>query len=541
VKFCNKLDFLIKNFNSSNSKLARAINVDPSLVSKWRRGNRTPAPDSPHIPLLVNYFLNAGSLQHQKDALVNVLKQVHPNLENFESLHTRKALTSWLLSESNTVSNNYSQTPGVVQSIDINDILAKMSALDKFSAGIEDVTPQTGWDMTIKHGERGYYEVFKGIKGKRRAVMNFLNMVLSSPRPLELLLYSEEDIEWLVGDPQFFTNWGKALKQVLLSGHKVIIIHHVNRDPARIMAVIDQWVPLHLTGRLESYYYPKYTEKVIKATMFIARGTAAILAVTPEKGHDTDFTFFHTDPLVIRLAEENFLAFLSTCRQLVEIYKSGNMLEYYRKVCQLEEKPGFQYVLRNGPTSLTMPAGLYAKLLDDMPLPEKEKKERLALYQKRIEAFHRNLSLYRYREFINIGAFETNLMENGHAYNGLELFTDRAAKCGTADYIKHIAHIINLLEKYDHYEVILYKQHEIDHANKMYLSVKEEAAVILSTCHDPGNKPIAIITHQDNIANAFEEYFDNLLEHVAVSRRGKGAVIKKLRNSIDRLRASDAI
>lgn len=535
--FGQKLDFLIKTFNSSNSKLARAIRVDPSLVSKWRRGNRTPAPDSPHVPLIISYFLNINALQHQKDALMDVLRSAYPAIKDFGSVQAHKAVADWLFMTEDTAGSSHVPPPVGVHSISINNMFAKMSILSNISDTVDVMTPQAKSDITIKPGEQGSYEVFKGLEGKRQAVMNFLSLVMSSPRPLELLLFSEEDLAWLVGDPEFFMNWGRVLRQVLLSGHKVTIIHHVNRDPARIMSVIDQWVPLHLTGRLESYYYPKYTEKVIKSTLFIARGTAAIIAVTPENGHDTNYTFFHRDPLVIRLAEENYLAFLLTCRRLVHIYKSGSMGDYYREICALEERPGFLYVLKNAPTSLTMPVRLYKKLLDGLGLSASEKKERLELHQKRTANFNRNLLSHRYREFINIEAFETNLTDSEHTYNGLELFNDRAVRCSAADYIEHISHIIDLLRKYENYEVILFKLHEIDNAQRMYLTVKEDSSVVLSTCDDLGHKPIAIIANQDNIANAFEEYFDTLVEHVPASRRNKSTVIKKLQDRVDQIRA----
>ncbi len=534
MKFGEKLDFLIKNFNTSNSRLAKAIKVDPSLVSKWRRGNRVPAPDSPYVPLISSYFLNIHALQHQKDTLINVLRLAYPTIGDFESPQTYRALTEWLSMESTTGGSpiiSLMEMPGD----GINNVLAKISALvinDNEAAGI---TSPINQNIVIKPGEQGSYEVFKGIEGKRQAVMNFLNMVLSSFRPLELLLFSEEDIEWLVGDPEFFMNWGRALRQVLLQGHKVVITHNVNRDPNRIMSVIDQWVPLHLTGKLESYYYPKYTDKVIKNTMFIARGLAAIIAVNPEHSHNTNYTFFFTDPLVTKLAEENYLAFLLTCRRLVKTFKSSGMWEYCQEICKIEERPGFYYVLKNGPTSLTMPPKLYMKLLNNLNLSSTEIKARMDLHQKRLKYFERNLALYKYREFINVEAFETDLLLKDYVYSGIELFTGQAAKCNAVDYIEHISYIIDLLKQNENYELILYKLHEIDNLHRIFLSVKENYSVILSTCNRFGNNPIAIITNQDNIAGAFEDYFNMMIEHIPVSRRNKKRVIKKLENSIYQL------
>ena len=43
MSFSEKLNLMMNISNTNNSALARAISVDPSLVSRLRRGDRTPS------------------------------------------------------------------------------------------------------------------------------------------------------------------------------------------------------------------------------------------------------------------------------------------------------------------------------------------------------------------------------------------------------------------------------------------------------------------------------------------------------------------
>jgi hypothetical protein len=95
-------------------------------------------------------------------------------------------------------------------------------------------------------GEESVYEKFKGITGRRQAVLNFLTEIVQSDKKQELLLHSEDDMTWLTGDRQFTLIWASLLKQIIESGHSITIIHVVNRQRDEIMNALTYWMPLHL-------------------------------------------------------------------------------------------------------------------------------------------------------------------------------------------------------------------------------------------------------------------------------------------------------
>ena len=55
------------------SKLAREINVDPSLIYKWLRGERVPPYDTPYITLISDYVARKISNSYQRETIIDLL------------------------------------------------------------------------------------------------------------------------------------------------------------------------------------------------------------------------------------------------------------------------------------------------------------------------------------------------------------------------------------------------------------------------------------------------------------------------------------
>ena len=73
-------------------------------------------------------------------------------------------------------------------------------------------------------------KIYKGIEGKRKGVSDFLSLIIEENQPQTLLLFSDEDMEWLTGDTLFKEKWKELLIQVILKGNRIKIIHTVSRN-----------------------------------------------------------------------------------------------------------------------------------------------------------------------------------------------------------------------------------------------------------------------------------------------------------------------
>ena len=98
MNFDQKLTTLMNLFKISNSKLARSINVDASLVSRWKSGERKISLNSPHIPMLANYFLHINAYHYQKEYLDKIIAARLPEKERQDDASRVHVLADWLVS-----------------------------------------------------------------------------------------------------------------------------------------------------------------------------------------------------------------------------------------------------------------------------------------------------------------------------------------------------------------------------------------------------------------------------------------------------------
>lgn len=73
MQFNEKLDLLMKIQNVTNSRLARSLSVDPSLVSRWRTGARKPSQKNDYIKEITTYFTAHAKMDFQKAALYEIM------------------------------------------------------------------------------------------------------------------------------------------------------------------------------------------------------------------------------------------------------------------------------------------------------------------------------------------------------------------------------------------------------------------------------------------------------------------------------------
>ena len=69
MKFSEKLDFLMKVTNTTNSALASSTSLDASYISRLRRGVRNLPKNENYVPLMADYFAKHCVEDYQTQAL----------------------------------------------------------------------------------------------------------------------------------------------------------------------------------------------------------------------------------------------------------------------------------------------------------------------------------------------------------------------------------------------------------------------------------------------------------------------------------------
>lgn len=504
--FADKLSWLMKNFNISNNKLAKAISVDPSLVSKWLNGKRVPPVNSPYIIQITEYFLKFPHGEYKQALLLEFLADEFPQMDLENYVVRRRALTEWLTGKEPS-------SCGQLKSINSKEIAKIMTS--------------NGAGQTS--GKQGFYELFSGREGRRRSVINFLQDVLKTHETVELLLVSQEDITWIIEDEDFLSQWKILLSEIIKRGHKIKIIHTVHRDISQITAMINNWIPLHLTGRVESFYHPKYDEPTLFKSMFIVSGLTSIVSFSTSTENDSENTFQFGDVAVLGLLEQYYRSYLTQCRPLVQSFMDSKILQLFNGMMGTQIKPGYFYTLRNSLISLTMPVGLFARILENSNLSGKEKEERIQLHRIWTEAFLQTIKVNRFREICPIGAIDLMINEATYMYPGSEFFLMGPIELCASDVQEYLTNIIDILENNDNYELILFNTRPTLMPESVSLFFKEDYYAVVSS---RDSTPYAIEINEGNILHAFEDYFEEIYEQIPVNNRTKYWVINKLKKRI---------
>lgn len=534
--FDQKLKGLMQLFKISNSKLARGINVDASLISRWKSGDRAMSANSPHVPAIASFFLRLNAYHYQKQYLDFILKNRLPaDLLNDEGRRVH-ALSDWLISDEPadlSATMEKPQSPAFTKSM-IADIAGLMSGhalkpVPRTETGSSQITAPS-----VKTGDLHEYERHEGILGRRQAVLNFLMDIVQSERKLDLLLTSEDDMSWLTGDRQFTMIWASLLKQIIESGHRITIIHVVNRQREEIINALAYWMPLHLAGTMKSYYYPKYTEQPIKQTLFIARGVSAVVAWSADTTVQSQ-TFIYHDKATVALYESLYEAHLGQCKPLFSVFTKLNIRELLETGLSLRKREGAIFNIRNHLNSLLLEPAIIKSFLDVEPANIRRPDMMDGLMQHRA-LFFEKLMYEDYFEILPVDLLDQIQASASAQVDSCLLCLDNPWSADTPTAISWLESMVDTMKTYPHYHVYLSSQAPGLEDVSVNILYKEDGSALFSPSCSRRRQPISIMLNEANILRSLSYYFDDYIQQIPTVQRQKEEVIVRIEKVISSLK-----
>lgn len=536
--FQQKLRILTTLFKLSNSKLARGINVDASLVSRWKSGERKISQNSPHIPALATYFLRLNAYQYQKAYLDRIIDSHLPEADKSDEARRIHVLADWLISEEPpeqpVQSEQASQLSNSAALIANMADLLSVNGQPRFPAAPEtgfepgnmetETTPPAG-DMTCES------LVFQGRQGRRRSVLMFLRQILASGNKKELLLISEDDMAWLLEDPGFTREWALLLKQVIETGHKVTIIHVVNRRAGEIMNVLNYWMPLHLAGHIDSYYYPLYIEREIRQTMFIVRDELALISTTTAEFNENELTYLFRDEISVNGYARIYDYFLKECRPLFSVYSRQQAADFYKNILDIRGKGGSVYNIRHTLNLMALSdedqAGLAAEL--DLGIDPDTLRQWFRMHQ---ATFNEQLKHNWYVDILPYSLLDQISRRRQAWLPRNEIFSAGSFYLSPETTIAWLQNTIRLLKENDNYQVCFAPVTPGLDSIKVNINYKENIFALFSTELPEGKAPLTVMLSEANILHALSHFLDDFIQKIPSSLRRKEEVIDRLQKLI---------
>ena len=477
--FSERLGFLMRITDTSNSALARAISFDSSYISKLRTGKRKLPRNDAFFVRAVPYFARNLNSDYQKKAVSDVLLEGRALPENRAALE--QLLDAWLRGEERVGDN-------------VRQLLHSTSALtaESFAAAPEIGAIVPAAEIPAPTPAL----VFYGNEGKRRAVELFLTRLCAAGKPVTLLLYSDEDMVWLYEDSDFLRRWGALLARLLSLGGSIKMIHTLSRNATELMAAVQGWMPLYLTGGVEPYYCPRLRDGVCRRSLFVAQGCAALVSTSVMSGTAGMANLLFEDAEAAAAFEAEFWNYLALCRPLMRIYRGAGDAEALRgEMRRIDAAMGSLYLAQNLPSFATMPESVLAAMAGDRTAELESIRQRsAAALHARLDSGAQAVELLHLPNPKQIGSPTLPLWR----LLGLPEF-----KYDAAQLADHLSAVLRLMERYENYRVIL-----TDEIAPELMVLASENAGSLLLCP----LPAVFGMEEQNISQALLEYLRRIAE-----------------------------
>ncbi len=313
-----KVDFLMKLTNTQNAVLGRALRFDASYISRIRNGKRGLPSEQAFVWPAAAFFAEHIVEDYQKNAIVKELQLNRPYPGSVEA--AKYLLAAWLKSDADA--------PDPMSRLIAN--LASPAAL-----------PSPGnVEYPVSSGIACEASLYFGNAGKRQAVIAFLDDLCQTRRPHMLLLHSDEDMSWLYEDPAFVRIWSSLLLRLVKAGSRIKIIHTITRDANEMWEAVQKWLPLYMSGAIQPYYYPRLRDGIMRRTLFVAVDHSALISNAVQGQLSDGLNLLIRERSAVVALEQEFAAYLSLCRPLMEIAYPGSPTAFLPLLSAFVAAPG---------------------------------------------------------------------------------------------------------------------------------------------------------------------------------------------------------
>lgn len=480
MKFCDKLNFLLDITKTPNSVLAHAAALDASYISRLRSGSR-PIPRSEEIVLrMAAFFSRNCAEEYRQKAIADAMGLPVLPADMDERTQT---IFHWLLRETDSGSRRMTRFINGLNALPTSPLPA--SSLPKA-------------DIPVYSGP---VQLFYGVEGKRQAVLRLMHKVALRDKPQTLLLFSDEEMSWMTGDPNYSRQLTLLMFEVLSKGNRIHIVHSIQRNLDEMLNAIGSWMPLYMTGQIEPYFYPKKRDGVFQRTLFVAPETAAVISASTGEKTESSVNMMIHEKQAIDVYTDEFLQFFHLCRPLMKVYTARSRNAYFSMIAEFEDGDADALIKTESLSLLTMPEPLFHRIVSRSGI---HSGDLAAAHRERRRRFERSLSARSFTEIISLP--DPTEVNEGKVKVALSDFLEGGSVFYTPEeYSLHLSAIIKRLENDQNFHLHIIRRSE---ENRYMVYVREEWGAVVAKTSQP---PVALSMNEGNITAAFWDFLMDMI------------------------------
>lgn len=331
------------------------INVDRTLISKWKNNARPLKSTSSHFDAVIQALIHFNRTRNDT-ILERFFIEVYPNIDRNEPDYLKTCLNIWLIGQdlgSFNSFNNWRQSKDALYTTNI--------------------------------------EIFQGNHGKRKALLEFFDYALSLPPGQEIFISDLENASWLKEDPKFYQIYYKKIDDMAHYGHNVIIIYHLENHK-RLISKFDSYrLSKYFTGHVTAYH--SHEKNHPGPSLYIIHKHMLILSIGNPKQNDERYIALYRDPFSISQMVKMFIERLNRSSKLMSTYSSHgtNLRGFTDHIVRAIEKGNCAYYVTAYPPFSTIPDHLMKHILAHQDLTDQENFELMQMFKLNTQLLHNHM------------------------------------------------------------------------------------------------------------------------------------------------------
>lgn len=325
-----KINFLVKLTGTNNTKVSRELNVDPTLVSKWRTGARSPLKNLDLLQNLSSYFGKRICTEYHRQSLAKAMQIPETELNTAEAI--QQLILNW-----------FSQSLAVVP----EKAPASESTQKQTASGLDaDASPQA-FDASQR----------------LLSLKQFFVALAKATAPLTLWLYYDQPAQQMKPITRFLRRLGETNPRCLsmVTEIKVLLPAEINEEEGQVL--IDSLYPFFGNSMIFVAHCAQLRHPVFHHIIMAAEGVGTFASYSlAETGASLTTTNLH--PLLAQRMIEEFQAMYNKGEHFLDHTTDTNVLECFEKVSSILANPGDCIIQGNLISVLVTPPQVVKEVLD---------------------------------------------------------------------------------------------------------------------------------------------------------------------------------
>ena len=390
MKFSDLLNKYLEEFNCSSKKISELTNISPSVISRYRSGQRTPEANSIQVETIINVLFELSDKKYQKEniknSIINSLKKDNFNYENFsKNLNdlinllkiNLKDMSKYTLYDSSHISRiRYGKTkpsePIEFSKKTINYIINKYNSeedikklsnllgkdlninnlnehllnfltdsknkpddkIEKFLTKLDNFN-LNDYIKAIKFDELKIPNIpfyitktksYYGIEEMKKGELDFFKGTVLTKNN-NVFMCSDMPMEDMAKDVEFGKKWMFGIACMLKKGLHLDIIHNLDRPFNEMMLGLESWIPIYMTGQITPYYFKDIKTNIYQNLTYTSQ-TLALAGESINGYHNKGKYYLTNNKKEVEYYQEKAKNLLKKASPLMEIYKEENVDSY---------------------------------------------------------------------------------------------------------------------------------------------------------------------------------------------------------------------